>query len=104
MESSIAETVIDLQDQKEVDFFKPSFYEVVILNDDYTPINFVIYLIQELFFKTEEEAKILALEVHYKGESVIAKYPLEVAVMKVKKIHDMAKAQEHPLKAITRKD
>lgn len=104
MELTITESPMEVQEEKELDLLKPHLYEVVLLNDDYTPIKFVIFIIQDLFFKTEEEANLLALEVHYKGEAVIAKYPLEVALMKVKRVHEMAKAQEHPLKAITRKD
>lgn len=104
IESSIADPLLEEQAEKEQDLLKPSLYQVIILNDDYTPINFVISLIKSLFFKTEEVAEILALQIHNEGESIIAKYPLEVALMKVKQIHQMAKAEGYPLKAITRKE
>lgn len=98
-------TIEDLkEDLQDLDFLKPHLYKIILLNDDYTPISFVEDLLQDLFFKTKLEAKALSLEIHEYGRSIVAKYPLEVANMKVNQVHELAKINDYPLKAIIEKE
>lgn len=75
----------------------PKMYRVVIHNDDYTPIHFVVRLIADIFRKPLEEAAALALEVHYSGLSVVGVYSHEVAETKCALALGMVQRHEHPL-------
>ncbi len=79
---------------------KPTMYMVLLLNDDYTPMEFVVDVLQQVFFKGYDEAVQLMLSVHNSGQTVCGVYPLEIAEMKVKQVLDLASEQKHPLKSI----
>ena len=76
---------------------KPSLYKVVLLNDDYTPMEFVIYVIEKLFNKNREEATRIMLHVHQNGLGICGIYTYEVAETKSKAVIDLAKSNQHPL-------
>lgn len=76
---------------------KPSMYRVLLLNDDYTPMEFVVMILERLFNKSREEATRIMLHVHNYGVGVCGVYPYEVAEQKVKQVLDLAQRYEHPL-------
>lgn len=78
----------------------PSLYKVVLLNNDVTPINFVIDIIVDLFGKSRRDAESLALEIHNKGRGVCGTYTREIAKDKVRMVELLAHRSGYPLKAI----
>jgi ATP-dependent Clp protease adaptor protein ClpS len=75
----------------------PSMYSVLLFNDDYTPMEFVIDVLERFFNKNREQATQIMLQVHTKGSGVCGIYPLEIAETKVSQVLDLAQAQGHPL-------
>ena len=82
---------------------KPSMYNVVLINDDYTPMEFVIDILQMFFNKKKEEATQIMLHVHKKGIGVCGTYTYEVAESKCKSVIIYAKKNEHPLQCTVEK-
>jgi len=82
---------------------KPSQYRVLLLNDDYTPMEFVVGLLMGVFKKTQEEATKIMLDVHQNGIGVCGIYTFEVAETKVAQVLDAAKRGDHPLKCTLEK-
>jgi ATP-dependent Clp protease adaptor protein ClpS len=76
---------------------KPSLYRVLLLNDDYTPMEFVVLVLEHFFNKSREEATRIMLHVHNYGVGVCGLYPIEVAETKVAQVMDLARRNEHPL-------
>ncbi|WP_038034421.1 ATP-dependent Clp protease adapter ClpS [Thermopetrobacter sp. TC1] len=83
---------------------KPRLYKVLLLNDDYTPMDFVVHVLQRFFNKGREEATRIMLTVHYKGVGVCGVYPREVAETKVNQVMDLARRHEHPLQCIMERE
>jgi ATP-dependent Clp protease adaptor protein ClpS len=83
---------------------KPSLYRVLILNDDYTPMEFVVYVLERFFQKTREEATTIMLHVHQNGVGLCGVYTYEVAETKVAQVLDLARRHEHPLQCTMEKD
>lgn len=75
----------------------PRRYQVVILNDDYTPMEFVIEVLERFFTLTEEQATRLMLQVHHQGRAAIGSYSRDVAETKAAIVVDYARQHEHPL-------
>lgn len=76
----------------------PRLYKVILLNDDYTPMDFVITVLKRFFAKNEEESTRIMLDVHQQGAGVAGVYSLETAEMKVMQVNQFARQNEHPLK------
>jgi ATP-dependent Clp protease adaptor protein ClpS len=83
---------------------KPSMYKVLMLNDDYTPMEFVIDVLQHIFQKNREEATQIMLHVHQKGVGVCGVYTYEVAETKVTQTVDYARKNQHPLQCTLEKE
>ena len=83
---------------------KPSMYKVLMLNDDYTPMEFVVHVLQRFFNKTAEEATRIMLHVHQKGVGVCGVFTFEVAETKVTQTMDLARKNQHPLQCTLEKD
>lgn len=83
---------------------KPSMYKVLLLNDDYTPMEFVVLVLERFFHKNPEEATQIMLHVHRKGIGLCGVYPYEVAETKVVQVIDFARKHQHPLKCTMEKD
>tara|TARA_B100001248_G_C27054104_1_gene306590 strand:- start:14 stop:391 length:378 start_codon:yes stop_codon:yes gene_type:complete len=83
---------------------KPSMYRVVLLNDDYTPMDFVVHVLMKFFKKDEVQANKIMLQVHQKGAGLCGVYPHEVAETKVFQVNDYARNNRHPLKCIMEED
>ncbi|GMQ92510.1 MAG: ATP-dependent Clp protease adapter ClpS [Gammaproteobacteria bacterium] len=76
---------------------KPRLYKVILLNDDYTPMEFVIVILERFFTKTREEATRIMLNVHQKGIGVCGVYAREIAEMKVQQVISFAQEEQYPL-------
>ncbi len=76
---------------------KPSLYKVLLHNDDYTTMEFVIYVLQSIFGKSTEDATAIMLKVHKEGQGVCGVYTYEIAETKAQKVSDLAKEEDHPL-------
>lgn len=83
---------------------KPSMYKVLMLNDDYTPMEFVVHVLERFFGKTPEEATRIMLHVHRRGVGVCGVYTYEVAETKVTQVMDFARQHQHPLQCTLEKD
>lgn len=75
----------------------PKKYKVILHNDDYTTMEFVIFVLQSVFHKTMDEAESIMMEVHVKGAGVCGIYSKEIAETKSQKVINLAKANNHPL-------
>jgi len=83
---------------KKIKVKKPRKYKVLIHNDDYTTMEFVIYILQKVFAKNLEEAQAIMLKVHNEGIGVCGVYSYEIAETKSEKVNQEAKENGHPLK------
>ncbi|MCZ4298328.1 ATP-dependent Clp protease adapter ClpS [Henriciella barbarensis] len=83
---------------------KPSMYRVLLLNDDYTPMEFVVFILEQFFNKSPEQATRIMLHVHQKGVGVCGVYTFEVAETKVAQVMDLARRNEHPLQCTMEKE
>jgi len=83
---------------------RPSLYRVLLLNDDYTPMEFVVLVLQDVFNKSREEAMRIMLHVHNQGVGECGIYPFEVAETKVTRVMDTARKNQHPLQCVMEKE
>ncbi len=79
---------------------KPRMYKVILLNDDFTTMDFVVHILEKFFHKSRAEATYLMLTVHHKGRAVVGIYPFEIAEMKVQQVITYARKNGHPLMCI----
>ena len=75
----------------------PSMYSVLIFNDDYTPMEFVVEVLERFFNKNREQATQIMLQVHTKGSGICGIYPLDIAETKVSQVLAYANEYQHPL-------
>ncbi|MAF57021.1 MAG: ATP-dependent Clp protease adapter ClpS [Ponticaulis sp.] len=83
---------------------RPSMYRVLLLNDDYTPMEFVVYVLERYFNKSREQATQIMLHVHNHGVGVCGVFTYEVAETKVAQVLDLARRNEHPLQCTMEKE
>ncbi|GCE83402.1 Clp protease adaptor protein ClpS [Komagataeibacter diospyri] len=83
---------------------KPAMYKVLMLNDDYTPMEFVVHVLERFFQKNREEATDIMLHVHKRGVGVCGVFTYEVAETKVTQVMDLARQNQHPLQCTIEKD
>lgn len=83
---------------------KPAMYKVLMLNDDYTPMEFVVHVLERFFQKTREEATRIMLHVHRRGVGVCGVFTYEVAETKVTQVMDLARQNQHPLQCTIEKE
>ncbi len=76
---------------------QPPMYKVVLLNDDYTPMEFVVDVLMRFFGLNHERATQVMLHVHTRGKGICGVYTREIAETKVKQVNDYARSHEHPL-------
>ena len=76
---------------------KPPLYKVVLLNDDYTPMEFVVHVLESFFRMDHEKATQIMLHVHTQGKGVCGMYTRDVAETKVEQVNNYARANDHPL-------
>ncbi len=78
----------------------PAMFKVVLLNDDYTPMDFVVAVLQTIFMMNRELATQIMLKVHREGMGVCGVYPKDVAATKVEQVGSFAKQHQHPLQCV----
>jgi len=83
---------------------KPSMWRVLLLNDDYTPMEFVVFVLQRFFGMDEQTAAQIMLHVHQKGVGNCGVFPYEVAETKVSQVIDCARENQHPLQCTMEKE
>jgi ATP-dependent Clp protease adaptor protein ClpS len=83
---------------------KPSMYKVLMLNDDYTPMEFVVHVLERFFHKNRDEATRIMLHVHQRGVGICGVYTYEVAETKVTQTVDYARKNQHPLQCTLEKE
>ena len=86
---------VDLQDRQKLE--PPSKYKVVLHNDDFTPMDFVIVVLMDAFNFSFDKAAAIMMQVHENGKCIAGAYSKEIALMKVKKCNQIARTEGHPL-------
>ena len=89
---------LDLLEKNEVKVKRPSMWNIVFYNDDYTSIDFVVFVLTKVFHRSTEDALALTLAVHTQGKGIAGTYTFEVAEQKQCEVLLMAKIEEHPLR------
>ena len=82
----------------------PQMYQVVMLNDDFTPMEFVVHVLERLFAMTHAQAIEIMLTVHRKGLAVVGAFSHEIAETKVAQVLELARRQQHPLQCTMEKE
>jgi ATP-dependent Clp protease adaptor protein ClpS len=83
---------------------RPPFYKVLLLNDDFTPMDFVVLILKQVFHKLHEDAINIMLEVHHKGAGTCGVFTRDVAETKVDQVVAIARKNEHPLQCVMEKE
>jgi ATP-dependent Clp protease adaptor protein ClpS len=89
---------LDLLEKDEVKVKRPSMWNIVFYNDDYTSMDFVVFVLTKVFHRSAEDALALTLAVHTKGKGIAGTYTFEVAEQKQYEVLSIAKVEEHPLR------
>lgn len=97
------ELKIIIEPKKKIKPNLPKMFKVLLLNDDFTPMEFVVDVIKKVFLKSEDEAMRLMLKIHTEGMAVCGIYPHEIAETKMNQVLKLAKEQQHPLQSIIEK-
>jgi len=88
-----------VKSESDIRLDEPPLYRVLLLNDDYTTMEFVVEVLKHVFRKSEEEATHIMLNVHHTGVGVCGLYPFEIAETKVDRVHSIAREKGFPLKS-----
>lgn len=83
---------------------RPPMYKVIMLNDDYTTMDFVVHVLQKFFHKIFDEANKIMLTIHHRGKAVCGVYPHDVAATKIMQVGDYARKNDMPLKCMMEKE
>jgi ATP-dependent Clp protease adaptor protein ClpS len=83
---------------------RPAMFKVLMLNDDYTPMEFVVHVLERFFSKNREEATRIMMHVHQRGVGICGVYTYEVAETKVTQVMDLARQNQHPLQCTIEKE
>ncbi len=89
-----------LRERQRTDIREPRRYKVVIYNDDFTTMEFVVMILKQVFLKSEEDANALMLQVHHSDKAVVGIYTYDIAVSKTHKATHMAREQGYPLRLV----
>lgn len=79
---------------------QPPLYKVLLLNDDFTPMDFVVHVLQRFFGMDRERATVVMLKVHNEGVGLAGVYPRDIAETKVHQVVDFARRHQHPLQCV----
>lgn len=88
----------NVKERQRIDFREPKKYNVLIYNDDFTPMDFVVMILRNVFFKTEADAEALMLKVHHSEKAIVGVYPYDIAESKKRKATAMAREEGFPLR------
>ena len=97
-------TVVQRRTRTQTKTKRPTMYKVILLNDDYTPMEFVVDLLKQVFHKPHAEATRIMLWVHQNGMGIAGVYPFEVAETKVRTVEELAREAQYPLKCVMEKE
>ncbi|WP_394202082.1 ATP-dependent Clp protease adapter ClpS [Shewanella waksmanii] len=86
-----------VEERVESEVTPPSMYKVILNNDDYTPMDFVIEVLQMFFKKNEQEATNIMLAIHHQGKGICGVFPFGIAETKVAQVNQFARQNQHPL-------
>ena len=78
----------------------PPMFQVVLLNDDFTPMEFVVQVLQKFFGKDHEEAMRIMLQVHHEGRGICGIYPQDIAATRIEQVSRYARSRQHPLMCV----
>ncbi|MDR2211948.1 MAG: ATP-dependent Clp protease adapter ClpS [Spirochaetaceae bacterium] len=92
-----------LLDKKKHKLKEPEEYRVILLNDNFTPMEFVVEVVMIVFHKKREDATKIMLDVHQKGKGTVGVYPYDIAQTKANHVHFLARQNSFPLKCIVEK-
>ncbi|SDH21447.1 MULTISPECIES: ATP-dependent Clp protease adapter ClpS [unclassified Nitrosomonas] len=81
----------------------PPLYKVMLLNDDFTPMDFVVMVLQTFFFMDQEKATQIMLKIHTEGMGVCGIYPSDIAMTKVQQVNEFSRQNQHPLMCVMEK-
>lgn len=95
---------LDLLLEEKIELKEPQLYQVIMLNDDFTPMEFVVYVLQSVFGHPLEAATKMMLQVHQEGKSRVGIYTYDIAQTKVEKVRVLAEQEEHPLQCVVEPD
>jgi len=95
------DTILEAQRSK---LKPPPMFKVMLLNDDYTPMEFVVHVLERFFNKSREAATEIMLHVHHKGVGICGVYTYEVAETKVAQVMDFSRQHQHPLQCTMEKE
>ena len=98
----ITQTSVKIEIKKKLQ--EPSKFQVLLLNDDYTTMEFVIKILVKFFHKSEADASKLMMQIHKKGEATCGVYPYDIAQTKVEQVISFSRENEHPLMCVLRKE
>jgi len=93
-----------IRSRQNIDIKEPRRFKVIIFNDDFTTMDFVVKVLQTVFFKSAAEAERLMLQVHHSQKAVVGVYTYDIAVSKVNKATRMARAEGYPLRLTVEPD
>jgi len=103
VEREVHARVVERRTRPETRTKKPPMYKVILLNDDYTPMEFVVEILKVVFHKQHAEATRIMLHVHQNGMGVAGVFPYEIAETKVRTVEELARQSEFPLKCVMEK-
>jgi len=83
---------------------EPSLYKVILLNDDFTPMDFVVHVLKKFFNKSDSEANAIMLAVHQQGSGLAGVFSHEIAETKTYLVNEFSRTNKHPLKCIMEKE
>ncbi|MCX8033839.1 MAG: ATP-dependent Clp protease adapter ClpS [Thermodesulfovibrio sp.] len=95
---------IHIEEKEDISLDKPNLYRVYLLNDDYTTMDFVVYILMTIFDKPQIEATSIMLHVHRNGKGLAGVYTKEIAETKVYQVERLARSHGFPLKCIIERD
>jgi len=81
-------------------FKEPQEFVVILLNDDYTTMEFVVEILMTVFHKNIKDANLIMLDIHKKGKGVVGKYPWDIAVTMAEQVHAAARENDFPLRCL----
>lgn len=82
----------------------PPLYKVMLINDDFTPMDFVVKILRHFFLMDEETATHIMLQIHNEGAGICGIYPSDIAVTKVKQVNEFSRQNQHPLMCVMEKE
>lgn len=94
----MAKEQTSVRERQNTDLREPRRFKVLIYNDDFTPMDFVVRILVEIFFKSDAEAEALMLQVHHSDKAVVGIYSYDVAISKVRKATNISREAGHPLR------